>query len=523
MKKTTLATLCVLAGLLSRVATAADWQWSVPEGDARAYLWIPTDCSHVRGFVLANRNMLEEGVLEDPVFRQTLAELGLAEIWVVPGMGVKFDFNAGDEQKFERIVTALAEVSGYKEIATAPVIPMGHSANATWVWNFAAWKPERTLAVLSIHGDAPQTSLTGYGRENVCWDSRNIDGVPGLLVISEQEWWNARLWPAMEFLVKHPKTPLSFLCDAGNGHFNASDELVAYLSMFIRKAAAARLAEDGSLKAVDVSAGWRLDRWRPDGSGGLIAASYGSYTGNVDEAFWCFDQEMVKATQKYYEATRGKKPQLLQVGGHMGEPVTPKLELMDDGLSFRVATRFAEVVPDDRRCIEWTGQPAGTPLGHGGSPIALHWISGPAVQTGPDTFRIHFGRADYLSRGNESIWIYASHPGDASFKGAVQQAQLRVPSFGGKEQHITFPAIPNQPQGAGPIKLQAASDSGLPVSYSVREGPAVVDGETLRLTAAPPRSRYPISVTVIAWQLGRGTEPAVKRATPVEQTFQITD
>ena len=34
---------------------------------------------------------------------------------------------------------------------------------ATFPWNFAAWNPERTLAIISYHGDAPRTNLTGYG------------------------------------------------------------------------------------------------------------------------------------------------------------------------------------------------------------------------------------------------------------------------------------------------------------------------------------------------------------------------
>lgn len=508
--------------LLLNSAHSAEWQWSAPDDAARAYLWIPPECERVRGVVLASRNMLEESVLEHPVFRDTLAELGFAEIWVVPSLGLKFDFNAGDEQRFERIVASLAEASGYGELATAPVIPMGHSAHATWVWNFAAWKPERTLCVLSIKGDAPQTQLTGYGGENVCWGGRNLDGVPGLMVMSQQEWWDARVWPAMTWVIKHPKTPLALLCDTGNGHFNAGDDLVAYLAMFIRKAAQARLAQDGSLKPVDVTAGRRLDRWRPGGNGGQCAAPYGSYTGNTDEAFWCFDEEMVKTTQDYYARTRNKKPQLLHVGGQTGEPVTPKLEWMDDGLSFRVEAGFATEVPDSKRCEGWTGLPAGTPLGHGEGPVRLHWISGPAVKTGSDTFRFAYGRGTYQGvRDGNDIWIFASHPGDEEYAPVVQQALLRVPVFGGKEQHITFPDIPDQPIGTHEVKLQATSDAGLPVQYFVREGPAEVVGDTLTFTKIPPRSRMPMVVTVVAWQLGRGGDAPVQRAAPVERSFRI--
>jgi hypothetical protein len=227
----------VMMAALPTPAYAVEWQWSVPDGDARAYLWIPPNCKRVRRVVVANHNMIEQGILEHPTMRKILSELGFAEVWVVPGMGVKFDFNTGDEKRFERIMSTLAGESGYSELAAAPDVPLGHSANATWVWNFAAWNPGRTLAVLSVHGDAPQTPLTGYGRPNVDWGERNIDGAPGLMVMGEYEWGEARLTSALEFRAKHPNAPIAFLGDAGHGHFDYSDQLVEYLAMFIRKAA----------------------------------------------------------------------------------------------------------------------------------------------------------------------------------------------------------------------------------------------------------------------------------------------
>ena len=508
-----------LSGLQSG---AAEWQWSTPDGEGRAYLWVPPTCARVRAVVVANHNMIEQGILEHPVMRRTLSDIGFAEVWIVPGMGVKFDFNAGDEQRFERIVKALADMSGYDEIASAPVVPLGHSANATWVWNFAAWNPGRTLAILSVHGDAPQTTLTGYGRANVDWGDRNINGVPGLMVMGEYEWWEDRLAPALQFRKRHPDAPLAFLCDAGQGHFNACDELVNFLAMFIRKAAATRLAADGALKPVEAYDGWLLERWRPDQSGGKLATPYAAYAGNVAEAFWCFDEEMAHAEQSYYATTCGKRPQLLTIDGKCGEPVTPHLELLADGLNFRLQTGFADVVPNEGHAKGWTKLPAGSPLGHGAGDIALHWIVGPAVQTAPDTFRIRFGRGEYTAdRRNNEIWIYASHPGDEKYKSMVQQAQLHVPVFGGQDQHITFPGIPDQLVGTHALKLNATSDAGLPVQYYVREGPAEVEGDTLRFTPSPPRSRLPIEVTVVAWQPGRGTEPQIQRALPVERTFHI--
>ena len=72
------------------------------------------------------------------------------------------------------------------------------------------------------------------GKPRIDWGDHNIDGVPGLMVMGEYEWWEDRITPAFEFMAKHPKTPLAFLADAGHGHFDYSDEMVFFLAMFIR-------------------------------------------------------------------------------------------------------------------------------------------------------------------------------------------------------------------------------------------------------------------------------------------------
>lgn len=532
--KTALSVALVL--LIACIPTsAAEWQWSVPDGNNRAYLWIPPRCKQVRAFVLASHNMIEQGILEHPTMRQTLSDLGFAEVCVVPGFDMKFDFNAGAPEEFNRIIGALADESGYSELRTAPVVTLGHSAHATWPWNFAAWNPGRTLAVLSVHGDAPQTHLTGYGGANVDWGDRNIDGVPGLMVMSEYEWWDARLTPALDFRVKHPDAPIAFFADVGRCHFDYSDQLVSFLSMFIRKAAQRRLPADAStpLRPVHPQSGWLIDRWHRDQPPSAPSAPFAKYSGDRSQAFWAFDKEMARETEKYYAAARGKKPQLISVTDGqtpiekgVGEPVTPRFIPLADGISFRLKTAFVDAVPaENGKAAFWTGLPAGTALGHSShGPIQLSSIVGPVIQTAPDTFTIHFGAAQYTGdRRNNDVWIVASHPGDAQYKSIVQQAQVRlVPNTGGKEQHINFPAIADQKAGTKEIQLSATSDAGLPISYSVIYGPAEVEGRTLRFTRIPPRSKFPLKVVVIAWQWGRSSEPKVQTATPVTQEFLIT-
>ena len=90
------------------------------------------------------------------------------------------------------------------------------------------------------------------------------------------------------------------------------------------------------------------------------------------------------------------------------------------------------------------------------------------------------------------------------------------------DQTITFPPIGNLKANARPVQLKAVSDAGLPVEYYVASGPATIDSGKLKITELPARAKFPIKVTVVAYQCGRGIEPLVKTAEPVEQEIRIT-
>jgi hypothetical protein len=123
-------------------------------------------------------------------------------------------------------------------------------------------------------------------------------------------------------------------------------------------------------------------------------------------------------------------------------------------------------------------------------------------------------------RRNSDLWLLAEQPGDRRYKSAVQQALLKLPAFNiGAEQHIRFEPIPDQKTGASSVSLRATSDSGRPVYFYVREGPAEMDGDRLRFTAIPVRAQFPVRVAVVAWQLGRGGEHPLKTAEPVTREF----
>lgn len=533
----------LLVASLVRSLPAAVWQWSIPDETSRAYLWIPPGCSRVRAVILANHNMIEHGILEHPAMRRTLADAGIAEVWVHPALDATFDFHTPSTApaRFQRIISSLARESGYAELQAAPIIPLGHSASATFPWNFAAWAPHRTLAILSIKGDAPQTTLTGNGKPRIPWGDRHIDGIPALMVLGEYEWWEDRAAPAFAYQQQHPAATISLLCDAGRGHFDYSDALVDYLALFIRKAADSRLPalppadplSPPQLKPLAPGDGWRSDRWRPEGPA-APAAPFSRYTGNPGDAFWCFDQEMALATERLYAFARGKKPQLLgflqdnrllpQADTH--EQVRIPFQPDADGITFHLAATFLDTVPGGSgNPAKWVGLPEGSPLQHAAAgPIEITRITGPVMRTGPTSFTLSLDRTSATpDRRNNDVWLLASHPGDASFKSALQQGLLRItPNTQGAIQTIRFDPLADLPLDRTfvPLTLRATSDASLPVRFFVREGPAEVEGDTLTFTPIPPRSRFPLKITLFAWQWGR---PGIRTATPVERTFSITN
>lgn len=113
------------------VAQTGIWQWSVPvhnfsthpkNPESRAYLWIPGQCEQVKAILVAQHNMEEISILEDEAFRQRMAELDVAQIWVCPSFNHGFDFTDGAWETLDGLLADLAEESGYKELSTAPLI-----------------------------------------------------------------------------------------------------------------------------------------------------------------------------------------------------------------------------------------------------------------------------------------------------------------------------------------------------------------------------------------------------------------
>ncbi|MBM6992924.1 MAG: hypothetical protein I3J02_06650 [Prevotella sp.] len=406
-----------------------------------AYLWIPERCKKVKAVIVSQQNMTEEALYKMPLFQEKMRKLDVAMIWVAPAFSNNWDPTTGCQTIFEEMLTALSGQSGHAELERAPIIPFGHSAQATFPWNFAAWNNDRALCVISFHGDAPRTNLCGYGTANVEWGrNRNIDGIPGLMVEGEYEWWEARVNPALAFRMMYPESCISFLCDTGQGHFDCSEKTAEYIALFIEKAMKSRLMEDGKLRKLNPRDGWLACRYLVDlhqndgidsGAMPIVSKSYSppapfaSYEGDPHDAFWYFDREMAELTMQRYKETKGKQMQYVGVeqAGRMTPYDAQKQGGMEvdfcpdaDGITFQlkaVYTDSTHVVSTKR---------------HGRGKLSIETISGPVRKINAHTFRIYPYEAGWDNhRRSFVVWLAAVAEPDEQFKGAVQPFFIRLP------------------------------------------------------------------------------------------------
>lgn len=528
--------LCsVLSLLCAGSVKAAEWQWSVPvqgyispeTGDRpRAFLWIPPSCHQVRAVVLGMHNMSEEPLFENLRFRATAAELGFAIVWITPGLDMSWDARTGVQDYFEQTMADLSDQSGYRELRYVPIVPVGHSAMATFPWNFAAWNPDRTLAVVSLHGDAPRTNLTGYGRENIEWGKRSIDGIPGLMIEGEYEWWEDRVVPALAFRMMYPQSVISFLCDAGHGHFDISGQLVDYISLFLKKAAIYRLPADmpfdtiAVLRRVNPRDGWLAERWRQNGERRSSPAPFVQYKGDKHDAFWYFDREMALETERIYAGQKNKQEQyigFIQRGELLPFDLDSHARIIadflpeEDGLTFHLTPVYTD-------SLRMQSVPE-----HALEAPRVTRICGPVEIVDDTTFTVRFYRMGLNNpKRTGDIWLCAENDGDKTYKSTVQQINIRIPyrNAEGVRQHIMFPGLPDVPEGTESLPLAASSDCSLPVYYYVEEGPAEIEDNRIVFTQIPPRAKYPVKVTVVAWQYG--ISGMIQTAEPVKRWFYIT-
>ena len=387
-----------------------------------AYIRLPRGERQVKAVLYCHQNMTEEVLFRNRQFTHKMDSLGVAMAFIQRG-SQNWDVSVTDaqgrscQQRFEQIMQAFAQGTGHPEIATAKIIPFGHSAQATFPWNFAAWNPERTLCILSYHGDAPRTNLCGYGGANVEWGrTRNIDRIPGLMVEGEYEWWEGRVNPALAFRMFYPDSRISFLCDAGRGHFDLCQATMDYMALFIEKAmhyspvSTQPTGHELNPFVAAAADGVYYSRWYEDGHESV----------DPHNQFWYFDEEMAHLTKARYDEHKGKRLQYVSamMNGQLltynkQSHVKINVNCSDD--TFTLKPVF---VNPDRDAISDS---------HAKVQPRVVLISGPAIQTGENSFKVdplYFGKDP--KRMWTGITLTVEADGDAHYKPAQQEINVQV-------------------------------------------------------------------------------------------------
>ncbi|MEI6276581.1 MAG: hypothetical protein WCP08_11360 [Prolixibacteraceae bacterium] len=513
------------SGLRSPISSV--YQFAVPVGGRKAYLWIPEECHYVRGLIISMENMLERNWLEDTVIRQTAAREGLGIIWLADGKptNITFEMKPDAMAELQQMFADLARESGYSEIEFAPLIVMGHSWNGRMAWNYPNANPERVLAAIPI-------------RTYTMPDKLNFSGIPLCYVVGETtelpQFSDGRpgdrdfYWPivrqtAVKLRIDNPDNLIGVVTDPGGNHTDWSDHQADFVALFIRKACHYRLPDkrpvDGkaSLRKITRDSGWLTDTggMEPDR---FEPAAYSQFKGDPTKAYWFFDEEMARAAVSF-SGDRKKRdkqmPSFIQDGKILPVDKTGYVQLKfqpnRDGVTFHLKGGFLSEVPESL-----IG--AGTNLGHGNPEFSFSVTCGPVVQIDKYSFRIQFDRQAF-----RLPVIQVVQNGNNQYRRALQPGKLNIKpkNYEGMPQEIIFPEIRNQKRGVGRMKLKAIADSGLPVRYYVESGPAIIKGNQLIFTKIPPRSKLPLKVTIVAWQWGRTIDPLFQTAETVCRTFMI--
>lgn len=401
-------TLFIFLLTIAMVAQASNVEFDMSTGidGSKAYIRLPKGAKEVQAVLYCHQNMTEEVLFRSEMFCRKMDSLGVAMAFVQRG-SQNWDVTEKNEEgktcqeRFEQIMKAFAEGTGHNELATCKIIPFGHSAQATFPWNFAAWNPERTLCIISYHGDAPRTNLCGYGRANVEWGrTRNIDRIPGLMIEGEYEWWEARVRPALAFRMMYPDSRISFLCDAGKGHFDLCEATQDYMARFIAKA----------LENPRPDGGCYYSRWIADGV----------ESADPHEQFWYQDEEMVSLTRARYKESVGKQMQYVSAkvnGEQVRYDANSHIKLIThiSGTEFKVEPIFTDSLRQNKS------------REHAKSRPRVVVISGPVIQTGEYTFRVD---PDYFGFDPKRLWsgitLCIEADGDSKYKSAVQEINIQI-------------------------------------------------------------------------------------------------
>lgn len=247
-KKYLLAVLCSLPVILP--AATFDWQDKPAANTEMAFrLYVPDSVPKVRAVIALVPGLDGDGrrMADNPAW-QALAERTqscLLACFMKGNVGGSYyEAEKWSGKIFLEVLKKLALESKHPEIADAPIALWGHSAGGQFNYNFACWKPERTVAFIANKG-------AYYGLNA----KPSVRKVPGLWILGAKDtdirvkniterFSDGRKQGALWALVAEP--------NEGHGVGRSRDIGI----VFIEESLAGRLDGAGKIKPIDPTSGW---------------------------------------------------------------------------------------------------------------------------------------------------------------------------------------------------------------------------------------------------------------------------
>ena len=494
------------------------FQWEIKEdSNQTAYLWIPENCKHVRGLLILGWNVPEHKIVGHSAIRKACTENSL-------GIMVSTDFFHlhSDKAKLaclQRQLKMLADTSGYPEIATTPLLPIGESAHLKMVCLLLDSIPLRCIAGACIKDaripstilgkQVPMLYAIGTGYE---WNQTSPTNDP-------RTFWNTDRLTHFRSCTSGSKAA-SVLEEAGTGHFECSEKMTQYIGTYIGLAAKARIPSDNSqtLLPIDLNKGYLSDIPLQGVSDFSISPYKQATPAQQSTMAWFFDAASAKEAQAIAHVNWNAKTQIPFVYAGENDTIQPwtkssvtNIKVVTNG-EFSLHPYLLDSIPS---AFTMPGV-AGSVLAKSPNKPYVDWICGNMEPLGNDSFRVIGSRYTGLSvlmvKVDSSKGIrYSNQPFLVNLEKNTK----------GNPQTISFTPIANQQASTKSIPLMATSDKGLPISFYVEAGPAVVKDNLLYFTKIPPHAKFPIAVKVVAWQWGTCSAQLYKQAIE-KQIFYIT-
>ena len=355
------------------------FQYLVPgpkDANAGAYLWIPPNTPVIRAVMVGIHNGLPMPIMEHPAVRQVCRDNGIAQVLMTPNgsdigaMLKDLNFDVTDPAKteiFDRYLGALADLSGHPELKVAPLVPLAHSAYASFPFEVALRDPARCLMAIPIKAGFPYV-YKFYGPEGKATKPNpdlTMTNVPILCCTSMAQVTAPGSWKskALPFASGSSMGPVTYRADQDSNpgdtyqkgnellgynwemltcHFDMSQREYTFIAKYLAAISRARLpatppapGQRTTLINLTLSSGWLVDPLYSNAGKTdqkyAEPAPYGKYTGTKSKAWWYPTEALAREMRDRMVSESAKKFEMFTVKDLQGQPIhlldSPQVDL----------------------------------------------------------------------------------------------------------------------------------------------------------------------------------------------------